>query len=301
MSEEAVAIPSCCACCGIAEIDETKLKECDCDLVRYCSDECRLEDKSQHEEACKKRAAELRDELLFKQPESSHLGDCPICFLPLPLDISKSNLNTCCSKIICYGCYYSNAIREIEMRRVPSCPFCRKAIPETDDEVVKQNMRRVEANDSFAMLQGGMKQFNAGDHHSAPMYFTKAAELGNAEAHYKLALTYRLGQGVEKNWRKEIYHLEEAAIAGHPNARYHLGCEEWENNGGNGKTERAVKHWIIAATQGDDNSTKMLMIAFKKGFVEKDVLAATLRAHQAAVDATKSPQREAAERIRGED
>ena len=38
-----------------------KLKECDdCDLVRYCSDECQKKThKSQHEEACKKRAAEL--------------------------------------------------------------------------------------------------------------------------------------------------------------------------------------------------------------------------------------------------
>ena len=29
----------CCAYCGISEVDEVKLKECDnCDLVRYCSD-----------------------------------------------------------------------------------------------------------------------------------------------------------------------------------------------------------------------------------------------------------------------
>ncbi len=32
----------CCASCGIAEVDEIKLKICDdCDLVRYCSDACR--------------------------------------------------------------------------------------------------------------------------------------------------------------------------------------------------------------------------------------------------------------------
>ena len=31
----------CCACCGVAEIDEIKLTKCDdCDLVRYCSNEC---------------------------------------------------------------------------------------------------------------------------------------------------------------------------------------------------------------------------------------------------------------------
>ena len=53
---------SCCTNCGIAEIDDIKLKNCDdCDLVRYCSDECREENISQHEEECKKRADELRD------------------------------------------------------------------------------------------------------------------------------------------------------------------------------------------------------------------------------------------------
>ena len=37
------------------------------------------------------------------------------------------------------------------------------------------------------------------------------------------------------------------------------------------------------------------MNAFKDGLVDKEVLASTLRAHKAAVDATKSPQREEAE------
>ena len=34
----------------------------------------------QCEEECEKSAAELHDEMLFKQPEGSHLGDCPIVF-----------------------------------------------------------------------------------------------------------------------------------------------------------------------------------------------------------------------------
>jgi len=85
--------------------------------------------------------------------------------------------------------------------------------------------------------------------------------------------------------------LEEAAIGGHPNARYRLGYIE----GNNGKDERAKKHCIIAATQGNDLSIGMLMNIFKGGLVSKDELAVALRAHQAAVDATKSSQREAAE------
>ena len=61
-----------------------------------------------------------------------------------------------------------------------------------------------------------------------------------------------------------------------------------------------MKHWIIAATQGHDFSIKKLMDEFRsgRGIVSKDDLAAALRAHQAAVDATKSPQREAAEEYR---
>ena len=51
----------------------------------------------------------------------------------------------------------------------------------------------------------------------------------------------------------------------------------------------------IAATQGDDDSIKALMDEFRSGMVSKENLAAALRAHQAAVEETKSPQREAAE------
>eukprot|EP00984_Skeletonema_dohrnii_P020252 scaffold9816_cov99-Skeletonema_dohrnii-CCMP3373.AAC.6 len=40
------------------------------------------------------------------------------------------------------------------------------------------------------------------------------------------------------------------------------------------------------------------MSAFKKGKVSKEDLAAALRAHKAALDATKSPQRAAAEEYR---
>ena len=65
----------------------------------------------------------------------------------------------------------------------------------------------------------------------------------------------------------------------------------------NDQVVRAVKHWVIAATQGDDEAIEQLMKMFSVGCVEKDVLAATLRAHKAAVDATKSPQREEARKF----
>eukprot|EP00985_Skeletonema_marinoi_P023089 scaffold15102_cov73-Skeletonema_marinoi.AAC.1 len=251
MSEDDAAVGTlcCCASCGIAEIDGIKLKECtDCDLVRYCSDACLKDHKSQHEEDCKKRAAELRDELLFKQPDSTHLGDCPICCLPLPLDRSKSVMKSCCSKVICKGCNYANQIREMEASLDRSCPFCRRANPKTIEGCHKYRMKRIEANDPVAMTQSGREQYDKGDYSSAFEWYTKAAELGNVEAHYRLAGMYEHGEGVEKDEGMETYHLEEAAIGGHPIARFNLGCDEWNND----NEERAVKHWIITATQGDD-------------------------------------------------
>ena len=103
-TEEAASTDMCCASCGIAEVDDVKLKKCDaCDLVGYCGDKCQREHLSQHDPSCKKRAAELREEILFKQPESSHLGDCLICFLPLQIN-KKHVMLECCCKIICEGC-----------------------------------------------------------------------------------------------------------------------------------------------------------------------------------------------------
>eukprot|EP00984_Skeletonema_dohrnii_P020814 scaffold10229_cov129-Skeletonema_dohrnii-CCMP3373.AAC.1 len=286
-----------CASCGIiSEVDDIKLTECaDCDLVKYCSSKCQKDHRPKHKRACKKRAAELRDELLFKQPDSSHLGDCPICCLPMPLDLSKSTLKSCCSKVICDGCTYANQKREMEERRHPKCPFCREQLPPTDEESDKRTMKRIETNNPVAMTQWGTKQHEKGDYSSAFAYYTKAAELGDAWAHYRLSLMYYYGHGVAKDKGKEMHHLEEAAIRGHPLARYNLACHEGRNR----RHDRALKHLIIAATQGNDDSIKLLLTMFKDGrfLVSKDDLAAVLRAHQAAVDATKSLQREAAEEL----
>ena len=292
-SNEAVT-SSRCASCGIAENDDIKLKNCTaCFLVKYCGIQCQKAHRKQHKRACKKRAAELRDELLFKQPESTHLGDCPICMVPLSLDKSKSTIASCCSKVICKGCTFANMKREKEMRLQPVCPFCRKPAPKTMEENDKQRMKRIEANDPAAMCQWAGMQKQKGNYAIAFEYYTKAAELGDAEAHYWLAGLYHKGQqGIMMDKGKYTHHLEEAAIGGHPNARFNLGFEENSDD----NIERAMRHWMIAATQGDNDAMKALMTKFRAGNVSKEDLDTTLRAHKAAVDATKSPQREEAEK-----
>jgi TPR repeat protein len=122
-------------------------------------------------------------------------------------------------------------------------------------------------------------------------YLTKAAELGGAGAHFSLSLLYHKGYGVEKDEVKETYHLEQAAIAGHPTARHNLGIEEWNN----GRFERSAKHFIIAANIGCNDSLKGLRDLYANGHASKEEYADALRAYQAAVGATKSSEREKAE------
>ena len=277
-----------CASCGTAEVEDIKLKKCTaCYLVRYCSVKCQREHRPQHKKECKKRAAELRDEILFKQPESTNLGDCPICFLPFSIDLKKSSMMPCCSKIVCIGCDHANQKREGE----DVCPFCRHPAPTSQEESDMNRMRRVEANDPFAFRRMGERCSDEKDYKSAVEYWTKAAELGDVGAHYNLSISYRDGLGVEKDEKKKVYHSEQAAIGGDPFARSHLGCEEWSN----GRTDRAVKHWIIAAKLQDEKAVGALKEAYREGCVRKEDFASALRGHQAAVDSTKSPQRDEAE------
>ncbi len=294
MSAELVeATVEACASCGKAAVDDVKvkLKQCACLLVRYCSVECQKNHRSQHKKACKKRLSEIREGRLFRQPDGIHLGECPLCCLPLPHDASKASMMACCSKIICRGCSYANALREREQGLEQRCPFCRELPPKSVEEAEKLAEKRVKANDPDAIFQMGNRHVHGGDYGKALEYYTKAAELGHAGAHYELSNVYYNGEGVEKDPKKERYHLEEAAIGGHPIARFNLGCVEHSN----GRKNRAMRHYIIAAKLGDGSALHNVKMGFTDGDVSKLDFEAALRGHQASVDGTKSEQRDAGE------
>ena len=58
-----------------------------CKEVKYCSVGCQRRHWPRHKNECKRRAARLHDESLFKQPPRKE--DCPICFLPIPFAYSE--------------------------------------------------------------------------------------------------------------------------------------------------------------------------------------------------------------------
>ncbi len=250
-----------CASCGTAAVDDTKLKICDddCDLVKYCGDGCQENHKD-----------------LFTQPDSSHRGECPICSLPLSIDASKSTMMSCCCKLICKGCNYANKKREIEGGLEPRCAFCREPAPKSMGEIYKNIKKRIKKKDPAAMVQMGKRHDNEGDYGKALTYYTKAIELGDAEAHACLGTLYYEGKGVEEDMAKAIHHLEQAAIGGHPNARWLLAKYEAKN----GRIERAAKHSIIAANLGCNISLQSVKKLFVAGIVSKEDYAAALRGYQ---------------------
>ena len=291
-SAEADGVEEVCASCDKTAVDNIKLKLCTaCKLVKYCSVDCQKNHRPHHKKACKKRAAEIRDDNLFRQPEESHYGECPICCLPLSLDVKKWRMNSCCCKRICLGCNHANILREEELSQYPKCAYCREPMPKTQEEVNQNLMKRVKANDPVALCQMGNSCDTGGNYEGACEYYAKAAALGDVDAHNNLSVMYIEGKGVEKDDKKKVYHMEEAAIGGHPDARYNLGCYEWSSRR---DEERAIKHFIIAAKLGYDDALEQVKLSFVDGIVSKEDYEAALRGHQAAVDATKSTQREEA-------
>mmetsp|Transcript_27172 Transcript_27172/g.40871 ORF Transcript_27172/g.40871 Transcript_27172/m.40871 type:complete len:97 (-) Transcript_27172:377-667(-) len=93
--------------------------------------------------------------------------------------------------------FFAHTKHEVEGRRENTCLFCRQPASKNDDEAKINMMKRIEANDSFAMCHMGIERHEEGDYKSAFEYCTKAAQLGAVKAHHELALLYDLGRGVE--------------------------------------------------------------------------------------------------------
>ena len=78
--------------------------------------------------------------------------------------------------------------------------------------------------------------------------------------------------------------MEESTILGHPDARLVLSSKECQKQ----RLSRSVKHLITAANFGHDDAIELLKTCYKGGYISKVAFAAALlRAHQAAVAATR--------------
>ena len=281
-----------CANCGKGEEGSSSLKKCGaCMSVRYCRAACQKAHRPQHKKECMQRAAAMHDEILFKQPPTDE--DCSICFLRLPSMSTGSKYMSCCGKIICSGCIHAGALVGDDHL----CPFCRTPVPTSHGEANERVNKRIEVGDPVAMLAlacdyqhgdegAGMPQ----DYAKALELWHRAAQLGYTKTYYNIGNAYWYGRGVEKNEKKAVHYWELAAIRGDVDARLNLGA--FENNAGN--YDRAIKHFMIAAGGGRNDSLKMIQQMYMTALATKDDYAKALRVYQAYLDEIKSDDRDKA-------
>ena len=152
-------------------------------------------------------------------------------------------------------------------------------------------MKRAEANDPGAICQLGCYNYHGNegllqDRDKAMELWKQAVELGSIRAHFSLSTIYH-ARGDSK---KEKFHYEAAAMAGHEAARYNLGCLEYQS----GNVERAVKHWTIAASAGHHTAMHNLLGAFNHGLVRRESINSTLTAYNNSCAEMRSEARDAA-------
>ena len=240
------------------------------------------------------RYIDISDEKLFADPPPKE--DCPICMLPMPFatglcDVRKT-YHSCCGKTICEGCIVASMLEVFKGNLKELCAFCRIPSSSSDKEEVKRFERRMKLNDpeAFRMLGDAYLKGELGlikNSKKAVELWKQAAELGSLDGYFCLATAYRLGDGVEKDLETAIYYYKLAAIGGCEYARNSLALIEYEN----GNIGRAMKHFLISARCGHDDSLHNVGEGYKAGYVTRDDYTSTLRTYQHSCDEIKSEGR----------
>lgn len=264
-------------------------------LVRLDEDNlliCAKED----EDSCirKSDVSNPRDTFLFKQPPPRE--DCPICFLPLPLQLTQqTKYFSCCGKVICLGCIVAAQVAGAN----DMCPFCRATTKISSTESTRRIEEGIKRGDPEAMVIASLalcKNGNKEEKRRGSELMQKAAnDLGLCSANYRLGCAYTVGDGtfgvVEQDSDKAMFHFEEAAIAGHGGARFNIGvkyCNDASTRG------LGAKHLMIGAKSGYQDCMDLIKKGFVEGWVTKAEFEETLRANEESLAELKSVQRDKA-------
>ena len=241
---------------------------------------------------------DISDDVLFKQPPPNE--DCPICLLRLPALASGYVYKSCCGKIIRCGCDYAPVYDNLGNEIIEeTCPFCRTPAWGSDEEYNERLQKRVELDDTDAIFMLGC--FYRDGEYGFPQddvkaleLFVRAGDLGHSNAYCCVGCAYDNGNGVEIDKKKADHYFKLAAVGGDVHARHNLGV--YEENAGN--TNRALKHYMIAAACGQsighNNTLVAIQELYTNGHATKDDYAKALRAYQAYLAEIKSTQRDAA-------
>ena len=123
-------------------------------------------------------------------------------------------------------------------------------------------------------------------------FMRRAAELGDNDAQYALAIAYYEGQlGLEMNKQAAMVYLEQSAKGGQARARHYLGnlCSVMSFNR---VTRDSVMHLRIAAAAGYSLALEDLLDYFEEGYIRHQDLAPSVRARDKNLLEVKSESRD---------
>lgn len=138
-------------------------------------------------------------------------------------------------------------------------------------------------NLAAADLQRGLEAAEREDFATAAREFHAAAEQGDANAQYLLAVMYSEGQGVSKNESEAALWCRRASMQGHAPAQFYLGVMYQEGRGVHKNNTEAARWYRLAAKQGNPRAQTMLAVMYAEGEgVQKDQAEAARLFRQAA-------------------
>ena len=300
-----------CSWCGKESDTHKKCRNCKC--VWYCDKDCQNRHWKEHKKECKRIKKELDKRGgkldLGTELDVGPLGkvppreECPICMRVLPIHRSLKAHSTCCGKIVCGGCDFQHQSknREENVKRAqkkqprvqPTCAFCREPVPDTNEEVLARQLKRVELKDPHALCNLAVNYRDGGpgvpvDQAKCIDLLRQSAGLGCQDAQYQLGSYHNSGEmGLEQNKEEVMKYWKKAAEGGHVHARHNVGILNLRE----GDHVAAMRHLRLSASGGYQQSMCRLINRFDDGLLHHADLAETIQAYYLARDEMKSEGR----------
>ena len=216
---------------------------------------------------------ELKDKDLFEPAIPKE--ECPICFLPSAYFEYKDTYMSCCGKIICSGCAYSESQllkKNSSGKTIFRCAFCRKEFgtEQDDDDEFDQAKKRADLDDAEAMChlatlyrRGiGVKQ----DELVSITHLLSASDKGNTDAMIGLAEACYKGTVIPPNEEKGARLASIVAKMGNPMAHEQLGSRAFLADA----IDQANRHCFFAAKYGSKKNLLALDFLVKTGHLSQE-------------------------------
>ena len=145
--------------CSACDKKSKTLKKCNgCKCVWYCDKKCQNKHRKEHKKECRP-IKNILDQRGGKLDVGTELDvgplldlppkeDCPICMCAFPIHPMLQSYATCCGKTVCASCILQHQMKSGEQQ---TCPYCRTAVPKSDEEVLVRLRKRAELKDPDAL------------------------------------------------------------------------------------------------------------------------------------------------------